>query len=432
MAEANSGSLLAGVVRPVVSNMISARGLHVALLLVGLAGWLIFILACVGGPAWSPDGSQILFGYRDVENSRTSVALYDRGKDTIRTIFSQPFEKEDELILHPRWARDGKRALVGMFGSTPDGSDNSCLLVSIPIKSKLPLQVYNLGKTVGCVYAFPQIGDTVYFAGEDLRWVELKSGKFDSQKFKVDGKDSPDEEVVLSEASDQLYYQRKVRRPISGPDPQQKDKDKDEDGEEVGVIQLQDTSFKPSFTYWDSDLTALGIGSNASDTSPIAPAPNRTSGAMIAKDGKDSDRILLTEEGKGIVRVVAPDLGGKSYSLGNLVWSADGKMLYASALTAGEAKGVSDYWLTEIPLEGGRARLTKIASVQHEMAGDFLDTFRFSMNVALSPDGRWIAATPAVLGEKLLEQRDRALFLIDVRDPARRVKRVPIPREPAE
>jgi hypothetical protein len=234
---------------------------------------------------------------------------------------------------------------------------------------------------------------------------------------------------MLSEATDQLYYQRRVKRPSHGPDNQPKD----EDGEEAGVIQLQDASFKPSFTYWDSDLTALGLESSASDTSPIALAPDGTSGALIAtKNGKDSDRILFTEQGKGIVRVHTPDLGGKQFSLGNLIWSADGKIIYASALTPGDAKGVSNYWLAEIPVEGGRAHLTKIASVQSEVAGDFLDTFRFSMNVALSPDGRWIAATPAVLGEKLLEQHDRALFLIDVRDPARRVKRVPIPREPAE
>jgi hypothetical protein len=406
-----------------------ARWLHIILLAVAFVGWLVFILACVGGPAWSPDGTQILFAYRDVENSRTSVALYDRNRETVRTIFSQPSDDEDEPAIHPRWQSDGKRALIGFFGGTPDGSDDNCVLVSIPIKSRLPLQMYNLGRTPGCVYIYPEIGQKVYFAGKDLRWVDLKTGKIDSEKFKVDGKDSPEEELVLSESSNDLCYQRTVKRPRKPGDQQPGD----ESGEEVGVLQPNDASLKASFTFWESDLTILGLDSNVNDLSPMAMAPNETTGAMIATTkGKDSDRILLTEDGKGIVRVLAPDLGGKLYNLGNLVWSSDGKMLFASALTEGEPKKASDYWLAEIPVDGGTVRMTKIARLQHEMEGDFMDVFRFSMDVAPSPDQRWIAATPAVLGKDELDAKDRALFLIDLRDPGRKMKRVPIPHEPAE
>ena len=55
-----------------------ARWLHVILLAVGLIGWLTFILACVGGPAWSPDSSKALFAWHDFEGGRYNVAVYDR------------------------------------------------------------------------------------------------------------------------------------------------------------------------------------------------------------------------------------------------------------------------------------------------------------------------------------------------------------------
>jgi len=414
---------------PLVARAIQARWLHVILLFLGLVGWLIFILACVGGPAWSPDGSQILFAYRDVDNSRTSVALYDRTKGNIRVIFSQPYEKEGELALHPQWQRDGKRALVAIFGGTPDRGDDGCQLVSIPITSKLPLQVYNLGQTPGCIYTYPQMNDRVYFAGTDLRWVDLKTGKVNSSKFKMDGKDSDEEQVLLSEGNGGLYYQRSLKRKVQAADGTEHD----ENGEELGRLQTEESSFRPSFVFWDRDLHALGVESDATGTSPISIAPDGSRSAMIAsKNGDDSDSILLMEDKKGVVRVFNPDLGRKPFELGNLTWSADTKILYASVLTRTDAKDVQEYWLAEIPLDGSRVRLTKIASVNSEMNTDFEDVFHMAMDVSLSPDGRWIAATPAVLGEKMLAPADRALVLIDLHDPARRLKKVPIPHQPAE
>jgi hypothetical protein len=129
--------------------------------------------------------------------------------------------------------------------------------------------------------------------------------------------------------------------------------------------------------------------------------------------------------------VLAPDLGGKPCHLGNLAWSPDGTMLYAAAVTSSDQKGILDYWLAEIPVDGGRVRLTKIASIRSELDDDFLNTLQLSMPVSLSPDGHWIAATPAVANKGEVEDRDRALFLIDLRDPARPVQRVPIPPQPS-
>lgn len=420
MAGENSISPLSTTASSNNSRTTSARWLHVILLMVGLVGWMVFILACIGGPAWSPDGSQILFAYRDVENSRTAVALYDRATGAISTIFAQPTPDEGELALYPKWQNDGTRALVAIFRGVPGGSgDTACELVSIPVKSSLPTQVYNLGFTDGCAYPYPQVNGKVYFGGKDLRWVDLATGEVDSEQFKAAVKLPENEGLALSEYDGQIYYQREVTRKVSGADTEEK-------GREFGRLQLEDFTLKPSFTFWARDLTALGV----EDAHPFFS--HRGSGVAMIGLGKesDSDKILLAEENKGIVRALAPDLGLRPYKLGNLIWSSDGRTLYASTITIGEQEDTLDYWLAEIPVDGGRVRLTKIAPIRTDLNNDFLTTFRLSMPLSLSPDGRWIAATPAVLGKGKLDDRDRALFLIDLRDPARPLQRIPIPHQP--
>ena len=419
MSEANRSPLLSIA----SSNNLGApatRWLHVFLLVVGLTGWMVFILACIGGPAWSPDGSKVLFAYRDVDNSRTAVALYDRTTGVVSTIFAQPTPKEGELGLHPAWQTDGTRALVGIYRNVPRGSsDGACELVSLPVKSSLPLQVYNLGDSMGCAYPYFQRNGKVYFGGVDLRWIDLVTGEVNSEKFKSTQKLEDDEPLILAEDGDRIFYERELRRRPS-------DDGSDETGIEVGRIALEDFSLTPSFTFWEQDLSQYGV-----EHADSGLGPHGSIVAMLGVGSEDSsDKILLAEENKGIVRALAPDLGIGSYKLGSLTWSHDGTVVYASTLSKGEMKNAWNYGMAEIPVDGSRARVRKIASLRREMSGDFESEFRMGMPVSLSPDERWIAATPAVLGKGTVEDRDRALFLIDLRDPTRRMKRVPIPRQP--
>jgi WD40 repeat protein len=391
-----------------------SRWLHVILLVVGMAAWVIFILACVGGPAWSPDGSQILFAYRDVENSRTAVALYDRTSRTTTTIFAQPAAQEGALAVEPQWQKDGSRAFIVVYQPVPGSSDDgSCELISIPVKSNVPLQAYAMGITDGCTGpALPQLDGKVYFGGKDLRWIDLMTGEVESRNI-------PDGVGSISEHDGQLFYLRQVSRNQGNAD----EKKPAEDGREFGRIDLKELTLKPAFSLWKSETTALGI---KGDLSPVFWETGGSRMALIAKED-ESDKVLFLEEGKGISRVLAPDLGVKGIRLGNLVWSRDGKTLYAAAMTKGEQEKTQQYWLAEIPVGGTPGRMTKIAPIQAEMNDD-LDTYlRVSMQVSLSPDGSLIAATPAVLGKDTLASRDRALFLIDVRDPARPITRIPIP-----
>jgi hypothetical protein len=381
-----------------------------------MAAWMIFILACIGGPAWSPDGSQILFAYRDVENSRTAVALYDRPTRTTTTIFAQPAAKEGELALEPQWQKDGTRAFIAIYQSSsglPGGG--SCELISIPVKSSMPLQAYALGSTEGCLNLgrYPQLDGKVYFGGEDLRWVDLATGEIESKTI-------PDKVGSLSEHDGQVFYLRDLSQSAGDAE----DKNAKRWGTEFGRIDLKDFTLKPAFVLWESDRQALGL---KDDLSPVFWETGGSRMAVIGQ-GDDADKILFLDESKGITRVLAPDLGVKAFRLGNLVWSRDGKTLYASALTKGEQETTQEYGLAEIPVAGTPGRLTKIAPIKLEMKDEFTAQFRLSMQVSLSPDGSLIAATPAVLGKDTLAERDRALFLIDVRNPTRHITRIPIPK----
>jgi WD40 repeat protein len=411
------------------SNPTPVRWLHVTLFLVAFAGWLIFIMACAGGPAWSPDGSQILFAYRDVANARTSVALYDRVTGKVSTIFTQPVPADEEqspgqVALHPTWQKDGTRALVTILRyKVPNSSDEmACELISLPVKSNLPVHVYNLGFTPDCMNV-PEIGDTIFFGGYRLNWINLATGEEHAKNIEGVGEDKAG--VGFWEQYGRLYYKRGVKRTVTGPSGQPTQAA----GMEFGRWQTEDNSPKPSFTLWDEDFSAVGVKHNPDEMFDISFGPNGVMGALSTPEG---DKILFTENGKGIVRVLDPSLDLKSYSLGSLVWSQDGKTLYAPVLTRGDADNALNYELAEIPVAGGKAQLTKIAVIHSEMNDDLKGWLRSSMQVSQSPDGRWIAATPAVLGKGMVDDGDRALFLIDLHDPARHMEKVPIPPQPAE
>jgi hypothetical protein len=83
--------------------------------------------------------------------------------------------------------------------------------------------------------------------------------------------------------------------------------------------------------------------------------------------------------------------------------------------------------------------LTKIASFhikntqpshQSDLSDFDHDNLFLSMPISLSPDGSMIAATPANVEKDSFDAADRALFLVDIRRPTRRVTRIPFPKAP--
>jgi hypothetical protein len=395
----------------------SARWLNVVLLATALVAWLTFVIACVSGPAWSPDSSKILFGYYDEGNSRLAIALYDRSAHKTRNLFVAVGSEKDKpgvMGLVPAWQADGTRSLIGVSSRVPGDDDPHCSLVSIPIKSEVPLQLYDFGKGVACwsPALMPQIGDTVYLVGDDgLTWLNLTTGKADSKKFS-------DEAPFIAGHNGQLVYFRTVSRPA----PTAENKNATEDGLELGQVDLKDVTLKPYYSLWktDADIEKLEEDLGASWE------PGGTRIAMVLP-GDKRDGIVLLDEKKKVIGNLAPDLGVKEFHLGMAVWAHDGKTLYVPAIVPTDREKQYTYSLAEIPLSGAPGRLTRIADFEWKSSDDVKGFLYLGMQVSLSPDGKTIAATTATMSDGVAKA-DRALFLIDVQRPERRIKRIPPPK----
>ena len=399
----------------------SFRWLHVALLAIGLVGWMIFVVACVSGPAWSPDGSKILFGYYDQENSQAVIALYDRSTHKTRDVFAhliQKDSKDDDFILVPAWQGDGTRALLAMATNAGGSSDSPhCALISIPLKPGQLLEAYNLGQMGACWDAtmLPQFGNRVYLGSDrGLVWLNLATGQADEQK--IEGGVG-----FISEHNGHLVYSREMKR----PKPNAEQKDDTEGGLEFGSIDWKnedELSLKPSFTLWGAQIDGSGL----QDSYGASWEPGGKRIAMVG-NWDESDGIVLFEEEKGFVSRFIPDLGVKDYHLGSVVWSHDGKTLYAPATTKADTNKTSVYSLAEIPVAGTRGTLTKIVEFDADAVHNESETLSMGLRISLSPDGKTIAATTATLKDAVAE-KDRALFLIDVAHPEHHITRILPPK----
>lgn len=396
----------------------SPRWPHVALLAAAVIGWVTFIVACVGGPAWSPDGSKILFGYYDEQSNRVLIALHDVSKHKTTNVFAAPaLEADDNGVVGmvPAWQADGSRALIAVTSNIPGNSDLHCTLISISTKSNDPPQLYDFGKSAVCWSAgmIVQLGNSVYLSGDDgLVSLDLATGKLEAHNI-------PGSAQYIAEHNGKLVYVRGISRPAPTPE----NKDAVDNGLELGQVDLNDFQLKPFYSLWKADFADIDALRDAFGGSW---EPGGTRIAMIA-EGDDFDTIVLLDEQKKILKTFVPDLGAEKSHLGMPVWSRDGKLLYVPVLIpAGKEKDYT-YSLAKIPVDGTRPRLTAITRLHWEKSDDLSGTLTLGLQFSLSPDGKTIAATTASLG-KGVAPYDRVLFLIDAQHPDHRIKRISPPR----
>jgi hypothetical protein len=130
--------------------------------------------------------------------------------------------------------------------------------------------------------------------------------------------------------------------------------------------------------------------------------------------------------GKGVDRIIRPDFpaGCRIFSL---AWSADGGTIYAALVTPGADKNDQNLVIAETPVGGGPLKMDSLLTIARKMT----DATESAMSLSLSPDGKTLAiSTGLVPPDSLKSEQDRALFLIDLTDPARKVTRVPAPALP--
>ncbi|MCB9877507.1 MAG: PD40 domain-containing protein [Planctomycetes bacterium] len=161
-------------------------------------------------------------------------------------------------------------------------------------------------------------------------------------------------------------------------------------------------------------------------------SPRRDRCAVAAFDGdgqtapgERNHAILVLADGK--VESVL-DLG-TGLVAGPLCWSPDNTTIYATIVRFGEQHDT--YAMIETDFSGAVRREIELLQLpvdeklQKQGGAQLTSMMALFLQPAVSPDGRWVAFTTAVLPK--LPQERHGLLLIDTRDKQRQVKRVPFP-----
>lgn len=135
--------------------------------------------------------------------------------------------------------------------------------------------------------------------------------------------------------------------------------------------------------------------------------------------GADKEARILICNPRGVEQILKPEFPNPASQMGNLDWSRDGKTLYAGISTPSEKKDIKQLSLGEIPLAGGPVRLTPVVRV-HDSSDD-------GFEISISPDGSTIVASTEYFDKGKIDPADRGLFLVDLRDPERKVTRIQYP-----
>lgn len=390
--------------------------LHVALGIVGLLGALLYVLAC--RPSWSPDSSKVLFTYCNPQTDERGVAVYNRSTGAVTSVFSREFKGDNSnYIPSALWSSDGRRAIVlwGEKGEkerkNPATRETEKIDTRVAHVEVLPLE--NGGRAMHFKLHDFQPSDGVYVTplaesegklymtrsgGSDFLQLDLKTGK---QKFQ----DSKDER-------EPLFYDR------NGHIAYVREGAESSDDLEFGALDPKNLRLHALFTLKKQALIPYGL---TDFTVLLAFEPHGKRLALPAQGADEKDMILICND-RGLDRVLKPELSAKAYRLGNLQWSRDGKVVYGTVITSTQDEQIRQYSLAEIPVDGGAVRLVPI--VRSTISGD---ESWMQFQISLSPDGSMVAASTAHLDKSKVAPADRGLFLVDLRDPERKVTRIQYP-----
>lgn len=395
--------------------MIKRNPLHVVLGVIGLAAWLLYVLGCV--TSWSPDSSKVLFPYFNPDPKECGIALYDRNTGAINKVFIQAGSGEDcdDSMPFAKWTRGGSSAIV-VWKETKEKTrkkkkvDTTTLHVDVlPIGANQKSRHFTLREfEPSDPQKFLTAGMPVETQGK--LYLGRDGGSFarlDLQTARKESRELGDSRDVgfVARDSEHIVYER------DGPDSK--------DDLELGVLDQDDLTLHPLFVLKKAALSSYGV---KRILGVLAFEPHGSRIAMVGLGEDDKGRIILCTDA-GLQKVVTPDIPAKEYSLINLEWSLDSDTLFASVEIPTEDKEIEQYFLGEISLQGGHTRLVQIARGKYSSDGELFD-------ISLSPDGSTIATATAFFDEDDIAPADRGLFLVDLRDPARKVTKIQHPPPP--
>jgi WD40 repeat protein len=375
--------------------MRSQRNSDALLALLALTSLAVYILAC--RPSVSPDGSKVAFPVLDHRPDRSAAVIYDRNTRMLETVFESP--SEDASVCSVQWLPDGKHIVLNgpkLIVTLPYGSPGATRTVALQEK----LSEESLLLTP------PIIGRYQFFTAESenkdpkqprgsaqpvLLRVDLTTG----ETLKV----AAPKECYLIGHGDKLFYARMI--------DQNRDKTY-----EIGTVDPSTLAQNPFLTLAQSEY---------GECSPfLAPAGD---GARIALAAMldEAPRIVILR-GKSVEKVVPVAEKSSQMSLASLDWSTDGKTLYASfSRKVGDKR--FQFGILEIPALSGAPREIPLfeGSEKDNLTG---------LQIALTPDGSQLITTSTAFDEETIRAEDRALYLIDIGSPSRKVNKVIVPPLP--
>jgi hypothetical protein len=380
--------------------------LHSILSAVGILAWSVFILGClVGSVAWSPNGSKIAFSYYDPTAKEDGVMIYDRERNSLIPTYVANGSNDEGVYIQSQWDRTGSRLLIESCLTDKNGKDHFDLLAlstnpqrsvrhfTLPSDQELPM------------LPAPEKGPKLFLSGKQLVTVNLDTGETQS--------DDRFGELALYPAGDSILY----RRDSSDKTAEEKKVTR----MEFGIFDPDTSTLHSSFTILQTELEARGINK-------LVGFAVRDTGFEFATVGQRSQGqdVIVLLNGNGIEHVLAPQLlVQEPFKLGSLAWGRNGNIYAATAIRVDDE--IAQFAIAEIPVAGGAARLVPIARVNWDIeSSGFGDTFYLTERIALSPDGRTLATSTAAVAEKEITADNRALFLIDLTGPNRKVTRIPI------
>jgi hypothetical protein len=264
----------------------------------------------------------------------------------------------------------------------------------VGLDSPKPLRTFVLGDVRGAEdslpgFPFPEVGGRLFIGARRVIRLDLETGE-------IKRSEAGEKAICLVGHGDDIHYFLGELRP-------------EQAGEiEIGTLDPKGLSLKPMIQLRTEQVGSLWF-------SLCAVARDGSALAIPTKKGKQYEVVIVA--GGKLKQQVSLGLSSDANVLGNLQWSHDGKTVYA-AVTSEQKRQLS---IAELSLDTGALRLVSLA----RLGAGRLDIAVYDFQIGLSPDGKTLAAAPTSL--PMADSRDRALHLVDLTDPERKITRVPLP-----
>jgi hypothetical protein len=345
----------------------------------GILALAIYVLAC--RPSFSPDGARVV--YTVIGKKQTRVMLYDIRDKRSETLFValNPTESDHKIAYSAQWLSNGQQVLINGESS----------IIILPVGSSKPARLIMLDDEVdtdSLILPPPVVGNNQFFINKsDILRVNLETG----ETLKVPVNDNR-EYFLLKGPGSQVFYTLP-----SG------DNEKDK-VLEIGRLDTETLARMP--------LIELKL-QEGQEFGPFLSAAGNGSRLALTGQYRDEPQILIYR-GLALEKTLSAATKESGIELGNTEWSSDENTIYAAFSRKLGDGDKAQYGVLGIPVNGDTIRETVLFTGDKDGLGSF--------QIALSPDGRRIAATSA--NHKL---EDQALYLIDVGNAEWRAAKIPVP-----